>query len=150
MYFAVKSLYLSTEACVKVNNLYTPWFDYTYGVKQGDSLSPTLFNIFIDDLAKKIKDLQLGVDIDGTKYCILMYADDVVLMAESENDLQKMLDTVYTWMTKWRITLNLKKSKCIHSDQKHWKKRTTNFILIMFDLNFLNLINILVCTLTNS
>ena len=28
-----------------------------------------------------------------------MYADDVVLMAESENDLQKMLDTVNTWMT---------------------------------------------------
>jgi len=56
MYFAVKSLYLSTEACVKVNNLYTPWFDYTYGVKQGDSLSPTLFNIFIDDLAKNVKD----------------------------------------------------------------------------------------------
>ena len=27
MYFAVKSLYLSTEACVKVNSLYTPWFD---------------------------------------------------------------------------------------------------------------------------
>ena len=32
MYFAVKSLYVSTEACVKINNLSTSWFEYKYGV----------------------------------------------------------------------------------------------------------------------
>ena len=117
----------STEAYVKVNNLYTPWFDYTYEVKQGESLSPILFNIFIDDLATKLIDQKLGVDIDGTNYCILMYADDVVLMAESANDLQKMLDTVYTWMTKWYIILNLKKSKYVHFRPKTFDKTNYKF-----------------------
>jgi len=43
-----------------------------------------------------------------------MYADDVVLMAETEQELQDMLSVVQDWMLKWHISLNLKKSKCVH------------------------------------
>ena len=65
-----------------------------------------------------------------------MYADDVVLMAETETDLQKMLDTVYSWMTKWRITLNLKKSKCVDSRPKILDKTNYKFHINNVPLEF--------------
>ena len=47
MYNAVKSLYSRTESCVKINNFITEWFIINNGVRQGDSLSPTLFSLNI-------------------------------------------------------------------------------------------------------
>ncbi len=45
--------------------LMTEKFDVELGVKQGCVLSPTLFSIFVNDLASEIKDLRVGIDIDG-------------------------------------------------------------------------------------
>ncbi len=76
------------------------------GVKQGDTLSPTLFNIFINDLANDVNSLNLGIDIHdigGFRISIFLYADDIVLLGESEQDLQKMLDCVYNWSKKFKI-----------------------------------------------
>ena len=51
MYNAIASLYSNTESCVSLNGFQTEWFNCTNGVRQGDNLSPTLFSIFINDLA---------------------------------------------------------------------------------------------------
>ncbi len=48
MYFGVMSLYKYTNACVKVNKNLTDWFHIKSGVRQGDYLSPTLFNLFLN------------------------------------------------------------------------------------------------------
>ena len=55
MYWSVKSMYSDTISNVKVNKLYTDWFSISSGVRQGDTLSPTPFSLFINDLAKEIK-----------------------------------------------------------------------------------------------
>ncbi len=67
------------------------------GVKQGDSVSPTLFALYVNDLITGLNSLQRGVQIDGDKVCCLMYADDMVLLAGSEDDMQVMLNFVHTW-----------------------------------------------------
>ena len=41
--------------CMKLNNLLSQWFKVNIGVRQGDNLSPTLFSLFINDLAIEIK-----------------------------------------------------------------------------------------------
>lgn len=64
-------------ACVKINEYYTEWFPTPLGVKQGDSLSPTLFSIFINDLAREIKQLEIGIICEVVKVSILLYADDI-------------------------------------------------------------------------
>ncbi len=114
IYFAVKSIYEVTEASIKINNMKTDWFPCASGVKQGDGLSPTLFNIYINDLASQIKALGKGVKFNNEEISILMYADDVVLLAEREEDLICMLSTLEKWTKKWIININVIKSKIVH------------------------------------
>ena len=84
------------------------------GTIQGDNLSPTLFSMFLNDLATGIKELNLGVDVDGCNVSILLYADDIVLIAPNENNLQCMLDYVKDCCKKWRMSVNRDKTQVVH------------------------------------
>ncbi|CAK9796160.1 Retrovirus-related Pol polyprotein from type-2 retrotransposable element R2DM [Anthophora quadrimaculata] len=61
----------------------------TCGVKQGDPLSPTIFNMVMDRLLKLIPS-EIGVDIDGSHFNALAFADDVIFLASTPNGLQTM------------------------------------------------------------
>ncbi len=119
MYENIKNIYGDSFCSVNINNMLTDWFDTKCGVKQGDTLSPTMFNIFINDIVRDVKSLDSGVEINGIKICILLYADDIVLISDCEEDLQKMLDKVYDWSRKWRVKFNIKKSNILHVRQPH-------------------------------
>ena len=68
-------------------------FDISSGVKQGDVISPTLLAYFINDLCQGLKELNLGVkNHDQLIVSILLFADDIALIADSEEHLQRMLD----------------------------------------------------------
>ena len=99
-YRCLKNIYDGSKACVNVNGFITNYFDTDFGVKQGDCLSPTLFNLFINDLITDIKSECIGVDIGVAIVHCLMYADDLALIAESEKDLQDMLSVVSSWCNK--------------------------------------------------
>ena len=55
-------MYSATEAWIQLNKFYTDWFPTQNGVRQGDSLSPTLF---LNYLATYLKSKNCGIDIDG-------------------------------------------------------------------------------------
>ena len=59
----LQSLYEDYQCCVEVNNNYTPWFVVNNGVKQGCLLSPSLFNLYINDLLEKLCRLGFGVHV---------------------------------------------------------------------------------------
>jgi len=99
MFNAVKSLYSSVSSCVKVNSFYTEWFCVSGGLRQGCILSPLLFNLYLDDLVKYIKAFNVGIDIGDGKICILLCADDIVLLASSETELQVLLNALSDWCT---------------------------------------------------
>ena len=114
MFTAIKSLYNSIYSCVRLNGHCTDWFAVGSGLRQGCSLSPLLFNLFLNDLALKIKAVSKGVMIDDERVCILCYADDLVLIAENEQDLQCMLDVLHHWCLTNIMIINFSKSNIVH------------------------------------
>ena len=79
MYNAIKSLYSSIISTVRINGLYTNWFDIKNGVRQGCLMSTTLFNIFLNDLVAEINNLNLGIYTGRNQHLsILAYADDII------------------------------------------------------------------------
>jgi hypothetical protein len=50
IYFVIKSMLASNKSCVKINELFSDYFEIENGVRQGDSISSTLFALFINDL----------------------------------------------------------------------------------------------------
>ena len=128
---AIKRLYCDTQNCIRINNMYTRWFPSFYGVRQGDSLSPTLFSIFLNDLANSIKSEKLGINIGTNNVGILMYADDVVLIAEDEKKLQRAIDILKDWCINWKLNVNLTKSQIVHFRKS--RKQLTKFRFIFGD-----------------
>ena len=137
MYRAISSLYSNPKSRVILQDHSTEYFDCPIGVKQGDCLSPTLFAIFINDLADEIRNSEIGIeleceDIAGnmevTIINILLYADDVVLFATNELDLQSLLFLVQSWCEKWQLEVNLNKTNILHIRSK--RKQRSNFMFI--------------------
>ena len=50
----LKNIYKRSKRSIIINNKWTNFFDHEKDVRQGDPLSPTLFNIFINDLFKEL------------------------------------------------------------------------------------------------
>ncbi|CAG2239279.1 unnamed protein product [Mytilus edulis] len=126
---ALKSLYHKVQSCVKVNGKITQWFDVQCGLKQGCVLSPILFNTFINNLVSEVKSLNFGIPIEEEKICILLYADDIVLLVENESDLQMLLDVLHMWCHKNDISVNLSKSKIIHFRPPSFPRSIYTFML---------------------
>ena len=111
MWRVVKGMYSVVQSAVLVGDEQTEWFDLSTGVRQGCVMSPILFSLFINGLAREINEKGKGVDVGGRRVRLLMYADDIVLLAESARDLQNMLDVVTAYSRRWRFRLNPKKGK---------------------------------------
>ena len=90
MYWALSVIYDNVRCSVRINGKLTEWFYVNCGFKQGCFLSSILFNLYIIDVIVKINSINLGIDIDGVNVGMLVYADDVVLLAENVEELQML------------------------------------------------------------
>ena len=52
--------------------------------------------------------------INGENICILLYADDIVILSENEQKLQYMLNKVSDWCKNWRMKINPTKTNIVH------------------------------------
>lgn len=129
LYNNIKCIYNQTSYCINVNEMLTSWFDTECGVRQGDTLSPTLFGIFINDIVKEVNALNVGIDLDNEQISILLYADDIALISDTSEGLQQMLTVVDAWSKKWRVKFNAKKSNIVHYRNKKIPKTNATFAL---------------------
>ena len=92
---------------VTINGEYSTWATVGSGVIQGSVLGPNLFVLFANDLDSEIE-------------CnIATFADDTKLGYKADNithtlKLQRDLDRIVAWATKWNMTFNVDKCKVIH------------------------------------
>ncbi len=114
MYHTLKKMYTNTMSCVNFNNSLTDWFYTSNGCRQGDVTSPTAFSIVINDLIKELKYMGLGVKVNEMTICVLAYADDIALIADTPENLQKLISKMHEWCNRWRFIINPAKSNVVH------------------------------------
>ena len=99
------------------------------GTKQGDNLSPNCFSIYLNPLLTELKASGIGVSLDNDIISVLAYADDLVLIAENEADLQLLLNILQRWCSKWRLCVNVDKTKIMHFRNKSKPLTEVNFVI---------------------
>jgi len=86
-------LYWKQLAKVKVAGTLSEWFRVKKVVRQGCVLSPYLFNILAKMVMRETLDgFQGGLQIGSRMVTNLRYADDIILLATSEAELQELVD----------------------------------------------------------
>ena len=89
----------------------TDWFKIEKGVGQGCILSPCLFNSYAEYIMPNTgwDEAQDGIKISGRNFNNLRYADDTILMAETEEELKSLLMKVKEESEKAALKLNIQK-----------------------------------------
>ncbi|KAL0152538.1 hypothetical protein M9458_052261 [Cirrhinus mrigala] len=87
---AVRSLYDRSRSLVRIAGSKSDLFPVRVGLRQGCPLSPVLFIIFMDRISRCSQGLE-GVWFGDHRISSLLFADDVVLLASSNQDLQRAL-----------------------------------------------------------
>lgn len=100
----VRALYTNPSFRVRVGHLLSDRVELQQGVRQGDPLSPILFNLFINSI---LDDMQ-GVPVPGLADPLagLLFADDVAVLGEQPEQLNGNLARLGAWADKWSMTVN--------------------------------------------
>ena len=89
----LRNLYVAQEVTVRTGHGTTDWFQIGKGIHQGYILSPCLFNFYAEYIMRNagLDEAQAGIKITRRNINNLRYADDTTLMAESEEELKRLL-----------------------------------------------------------
>ena len=109
----LRNLYAGQEATVRTGHGTIDRFQIEKGVHQGCILSPCLFNLNAEYIIQnpRLDEAQAGMKIAGRNVNNLRYADDTILMAESEEELKSLLMKVKVESEKVGLELNIQKTK---------------------------------------
>ena len=110
----IKSIFETTTNSLIFQELLSPKFRSNTGVKQGDTLSSILFNLYINDLPNIFKPNKSDpISIEHTQINCLKHADDVIIMSTSKNGLQYCLHELHFYCDKWNLQINIRKTKIV-------------------------------------
>ena len=115
----LRNLYAGQEATVRTGHGTTDWFQIGKGVRQGYCiLSPCLFNLYAEYIMRNagLEEAQAGIKTVGRNINNLRYADDTILMAESEEELKSLLMKVKEESETVGLKLKIQKTKIMASD----------------------------------
>ena len=117
--------YLQTGAtgAEHLNSQLSGAFPCQVGVRQGENLSPLLFAIYLNDFKTFLSEKYEGLNKVSNsiaeelniyfKIFCLLYADDTLVLAESDIQLQRALDSLHIYCNKWSLKVNIDKTKVI-------------------------------------
>jgi hypothetical protein len=110
----LKVMYRNARARVRTLTGNTDCFNIGKGVLQGEILSPALFSLFINDIVSELLEKSSdGVLILDTLIQILLFADDMVVLATSPLGLQQHIRVLEAYFARMKLKVNLTKTKII-------------------------------------
>lgn len=117
----IKSIYEKSEAAVRQDRELTEWFKTTVGVRQGCTLSPDLFNLVLEAVMRlALEREEAGLELCGRLVNNLRFADDINLMSDTTDGLQRITDQVSKQGERLGLVINTSKTKvmAISKEQK--------------------------------
>lgn len=110
---ALKGLYKRAEIVINTGRSISTELVTTQGVRQGCSISPTLFNIYIDHIIRIWKEeVRGGIKINSnTTLNSLLFADDLAIIQTTEDGLQRSVYTLETIANEYSLEISAQKTK---------------------------------------
>jgi len=111
----IRKLYLNEKAVITDKGSKS-WEEANIekGIRQGCNLSPTLFNLYVENTLKKLREKEIGgIKINGMLVKILRFADDISMIAESEDELGNMLTKMNDSCKEYGMKINENKTKIL-------------------------------------
>lgn len=110
---AIWNLYKDAEGAIKIGKDKSEPFPISKGLKQGCTMSPTLFKIYIQEALKdwRKKTGYMGIEVDDQYLTSLYFADDQVIIACDEDDADYMLRKIKQQYEDWGLSLNMTKTE---------------------------------------
>ena len=117
-------MYSQLKCQVRTTEGMSECFSRDNGVLQGESLSPTFVAAYINELESRMNAIEAGhgMNINGVTVSVHMYADDLVLLSQTEDGLQCGINVFHKFCTENNLTFNTSKSKLMYI----CKRRPTN------------------------
>ena len=116
----IEQLYGKATSAVQMNGSIGEWFRTTVGVRQGCLLSPTLFNIFLERIMSDALEEHDGkVSIGGRNVTNLRFADDIDALAEEEQELEALVESLDKTCTRYKMEISAEKTKLMTNSAKY-------------------------------
>ena len=120
----LKRLYCDQTGQIRTDKM-SKQFDISRGTKQGDPLSSLLFNAILEHIFRETKQkwqqkkygIQTGVS-DASRLNNLRFADDVLLIGKTQQQVAKMLDDLQTTARRFGLSLHPDKTKILTLSQR--------------------------------
>ena len=118
---AIKCMYKGDFVTSQTNGITTNPVYLGRGLRQGCSLSPMLFALYVVDLSRALTASNLGVKLYTVIVSALFFADDFVLIARTADGLRQLHRIVQLHCSRLRMTLSISKSKVMSSSHDVWE-----------------------------
>ena len=105
--------YLNMTCIVKWENEFSREFRIPLGIKQGGINSPDFFGVYIDDICAILRNANIGCHIYKIFLAMILFADDLCLLAPTRQALNKMIQLCATYCNKYGLAFNASKSKIV-------------------------------------
>jgi endonuclease/exonuclease/phosphatase family metal-dependent hydrolase len=106
------NIYNKGQASIKLDTE-SEKFPLQRGVRQGDIISPKLFNAGLEEVFKRLDWENNGLRINGEYLSHLRFADDIVLISRNPRELQSMISELNDESSKLGMKMNMKKTKAM-------------------------------------
>ncbi len=110
----IANLYMGQSVRIRIDGEESEPCKVGRGVRQGCPLSPLLFNIYIEELMREaLEGEHGGIKAGGISVKALRFADDQAMLADSQENLQKLMEGLNDTSEKWGMKINIKKTKVL-------------------------------------
>lgn len=120
----VKVCVQNSKFKVKFNSVMSEVFPIETGLRQGDALSPILFNIAMQSVIRKVQKDSIGLKIENQNMVIAAYADDIIIMGETEDQVRNSASKLIEEGKSIGLNINEDKTKYLIVSRKQHRQNS--------------------------